>query len=33
VVDRVRADVDRIANVLVHIEPEEELLKPPDTEV
>jgi cation diffusion facilitator family transporter len=31
--DRVRAEVDRVAKVLVHIEPEEELLKPPDTEV
>jgi len=31
--DRVRAEVDRVANVLVHIEPEEELLKPVDTEV
>jgi cation diffusion facilitator family transporter len=30
---RVRAEVDRVAKVLVHIEPEEELLKPPDTEV
>lgn len=26
--DRIRADVDRVANVLVHIEPEEELLLP-----
>jgi cation diffusion facilitator family transporter len=31
--DRVRAEVDRVAKVLVHIEPEEELLKPPDGEV
>ena len=31
--DRVRAEVDRVAKVLVHIEPEEELLKAPDTEV
>ena len=28
VADRVRTEVDRVANVLVHIEPEEELLKP-----
>ncbi|MGD1098490.1 MAG: cation diffusion facilitator family transporter [Bryobacteraceae bacterium] len=31
--DRVRADVDRVAKVLVHIEPEEELLKAPDNDV
>jgi len=31
--DRVRAEVDRVAHVLVHIEPEEELLKPPDAEM
>ena len=31
--DRVRAEVDRVAKVLVHIEPEEELLKPADSEV
>jgi len=28
--NRVTAEVDRVARVLVHIEPEEELLKPPD---
>ena len=33
VADRVRAQVERVANVLVHIEPEEELLKPPGAEV
>ena len=31
--DRVRAQVDRVAKVLVHIEPEEELLKAPDAGV
>ncbi len=31
--NRVRAEVDRVANVLVHIEPEEELLKPADSDV
>jgi cation diffusion facilitator family transporter len=31
--NRVRAEVDRVAKVLVHIEPEEELLKSPDGEV
>jgi len=31
--DHVRAEVDRVAKVLVHVEPEEELLKPPTSEV
>jgi divalent metal cation (Fe/Co/Zn/Cd) transporter len=31
--NRVRSEVDRVANVLVHIEPEEELLKPPDSDL
>ena len=31
--NRILANVDRVAKVLVHIEPEEELLKPPDSEV
>jgi cation diffusion facilitator family transporter len=31
--DRILAEVDRVAEVLVHIEPEEELLKPPSGEV
>ena len=31
--NRIRGKVDRVAKVLVHIEPEEELLKPPDAEL
>jgi divalent metal cation (Fe/Co/Zn/Cd) transporter len=31
--DRILAEVDRVAKVLIHIEPEEELLKAPDAEV